>query len=799
MKVVELETNIEVNESLRPLFDRFVQKQLRLVILWRGVFERPTRWELKGGLLRIFYGTNQSTSKLSNIERIYQITHCLLNDYVGGSTAELIDGRLAVFPDIFRIERNRDKKKKNDIEVVLSLINDTKELDSELKQRISHWINNEDYLKVINTLDELREEVEVSIFDLITEAELLVTMSHVFRYTVVERVRDYVDLELNHKYKDSLIDRIRRSDLPNLWTDIIGEGYVSKEVVLTTDIPYPALGLQNDQVKIDLKGIDLEKKRIRIHRQAGIKRHGFCFFYDNGSQVLYRRKRMFTRLANSNRQIQEMVNSPANRPFLHNKISRSEFIQSVLNEKGMFCVQGPPGTGKTYLATEIISQYLKIKPQAKILVSSKEHYALDHLLLSCHEKIGSRGFRPLRLLSKRREERMNGESIEKFLLRERKMKAREIRTWKRGEAILSDFPDNRVEYMAIETSNVIFVTTSDGSLVDMIDNSYFDLVVVEETGKCYPSELLHLSIMGDTILMIGDQHQLPPYQVEQTSRLVDVIEELVSRSDEKEVSKRFGNHFNSFSTINFNSKDKILSWFHPFREIFNNLPEKKRFRLENQYRMPKSLSDIIGKVFYNGKFHHKKKRKATIPPLKFLEDSKLVWIDVPHILDLEETGEQATSRGERSNSYEIEVLKKILTKIRRENNPDIVVITPYSKQKQLILSDLEIKNCLSNLYGDLWKERIRTTDEFQGHEADFILISLVRNNTMNADSAWGFISSPQRLNVMFSRAREGLVVIGSQAHIERNKEGNSMEKFFEFLEEFRELGKIIKAEELLGG
>lgn len=683
--------------------------------------------------------------------------------------------------------------------MVLSLINDTEELESELKEKISYWLKNEDYLRIINTLDELREETEVSLFDLITETELLVTIFQVFRYTIVERRGEYVDLELDQKYNDPLINRIRRSDLPELWNDIIGEGYVSKEVVLSSNIPYPALGLQNNQIKLDLKGIDLEKKCIRLYRHAGIKKQGFCFFYDNGSQILYRRKRMFTRLVKYNTIIQKMVNTPVNRPFLHNKVSRSEFIQSVLNEKGMFCVQGPPGTGKTYLATEIISQYLKIKPQAKILVSSKEHYALDHLLFSCHEKIGPQGFRPLRLLSKRREERINGDHIEKFLLRERKVIAREIRTWKKGEAILSDFPDNRVEYMAIETSNVIFVTTSDGSLVDMIDNSYFDLVVVEETGKCYPSELLHLSIMGDTILMIGDQHQLPPYQVEQTSKLVDVVEELVTGSGEKELSKRFGNHFHRFSTINFNAKDRILSWFHPFREIFTNLPEKRRFRLENQYRMPKSLSDIIGKVFYNGKFHHKKKMKSTIPPLEILEESKLVWIDIPHTLDQERTGEQATSSGERSNLYEIEVLRKILTRIRRENNPDIVVITPYSKQKQLILSDLDIENCLSNLYGDLWKDRIRTTDEFQGHEADFIFISLVRNNTMNADSAWGFIRSPQRLNVMFSRAREGIVIIGSQAHIERNKKGDSMEKFFEFLEEFRQLGTTIKAEELLDG
>jgi superfamily I DNA and/or RNA helicase len=45
----------------------------------------------------------------------------------------------------------------------------------------------------------------------------------------------------------------------------------------------------------------------------------------------------------------------------------------------------------------------------------------------------------------------------------------------------------------------------------------------------------------------------------------------------------------------------------------------------------------------------------------------------------------------------------------------------------------------------------------------------VRNNTLGA-RAWGFMTEPERLNVMFSRARYRQVVIGCSAHIERHVE-----------------------------
>ena len=49
-------------------------------------------------------------------------------------------------------------------------------------------------------------------------------------------------------------------------------------------------------------------------------------------------------------------------------------------------------------------------------------------------------------------------------------------------------------------------------------------------------------------------------------------------------------------------------------------------------------------------------------------------------------------------------------------------------------------------------------DRFQGHEADIVFLSLVRN------SGVGFLDTPNRLNVALTRARYQLLIVGNRFH-----------------------------------
>ncbi|OEU12767.1 hypothetical protein FRACYDRAFT_163510, partial [Fragilariopsis cylindrus CCMP1102] len=91
----------------------------------------------------------------------------------------------------------------------------------------------------------------------------------------------------------------------------------------------------------------------------------------------------------------------------------------------------------------------------------------------------------------------------------------------------------------------------------------------------------------------------------------------------------------------------------------------------------------------------------------------------------------------------------------------ICILTPYSKQVQLLRSTLQQEAFSTNNIMKLINNiRIGTIDSFQGQECDIVLFSSVRSNTINE---LGFVRDPRRLCVALTRARKGLVVVGDSS------------------------------------
>ncbi|CAD0109271.1 unnamed protein product, partial [Aureobasidium uvarum] len=79
------------------------------------------------------------------------------------------------------------------------------------------------------------------------------------------------------------------------------------------------------------------------------------------------------------------------------------------------------------------------------------------------------------------------------------------------------------------------------------------------------------------------------------------------------------------------------------------------------------------------------------------------------------------------------------------------------------------------------KIQISTIDNYQGQESDIVITSLTRSNPENDI---GFLSSPERLNVLLSRARNALILIGNASTFKSAHTGKELwTKFFSLMED----------------
>lgn len=133
------------------------------------------------------------------------------------------------------------------------------------------------------------------------------------------------------------------------------------------------------------------------------------------------------------------------------------------------------------------------------------------------------------------------------------------------------------------------------------------------------------------------------------------------------------------------------------------------------------------------------------------------------------------AKSSKENAFEAQMVLRTVRYVAQQGygTKNMVVLTPYLVQLRLIRNLLarEVDPVLSDLdsadlirAGLLTKAaaavgksplRISTIDNYQGEEADIVIISLTRSNN---DGDIGFLSAKERLNVLLSRARNCLIM-----------------------------------------
>ena len=200
--------------------------------------------------------------------------------------------------------------------------------------------------------------------------------------------------------------------------------------------------------------------------------------------------------------------------------------------------------------------------------------------------------------------------------------------------------------------------------------------------------------------------------------------------------------------------------------------EVRPIRLQVQYRMHPELSRFPSNLFYegslqNGVAHADRTRKDGF---EWPDPEKPMFFLC--VNGQEEISASGTSFLNRTEAISVE---RIVTKFLKSGvTPDqIGVVTPYEGQRSYLVQFMSFSGTLpTKLYQEV---EIASVDAFQGREKDYIILSTVR---ANEHQGIGFLNDPRRLNVALTRAKYGVIIVGSPMALCRQPLWNNLLNYY---------------------
>lgn len=412
-------------------------------------------------------------------------------------------------------------------------------------------------------------------------------------------------------------------------------------------------------------------------------------------------------------------------------------IGKAMQCNSLFLLQGPPGTGKTTAIVEVVLQTLRANPNARILITSETHVAVDNALDRLSRELGDN------LLSSMMRYQKFSDSTELDNPEVKRIEALALhdQVWQESFNREPEFTGllwqrlsqlEKREGMVprwlarnlADNHQIIGVTCN--QIEHLIDENteLFDLAIIDECSKATLPEWIMAMSVAAKCLLVGDHKQLPPTFCSEES---DALSELEEHQEQL-------------------IRDGVID------RIFVNAPEEMKGTLLTQFRMQPNIGEFISKEFYNGQLSHY--QQQTVDP-----DSNFGWLTykTPRLFPAR-TGDKVLS-----NEIEVEIIKCKLLDLAETNQLDrlldVAIITPYKAQKRA-LRDMVKKLKLE----DKLLIEIDTVDAFQGKEASIVFFSFVRNN-----GSAQFYGDARRLNVALSRGKSHVYLVGHCQYLGRQK------------------------------
>ena len=400
--------------------------------------------------------------------------------------------------------------------------------------------------------------------------------------------------------------------------------------------------------------------------------------------------------------------------------------------KDVFCLHGPPGTGKSTTIGELVT--ILANRNKKILIAAPSNAAVDVMIAKISENL------PNLNIVRAGNYFKTANNVKKYhfetIFRNDPDRQRLCRLLARTRG--KDKKAIRDELKAIEDrilrDNIPKATVVAGTCMSVglrvsqfLDLTTFDVTIIDEAGQGNEPEMYPIiSKCAGKVILAGDPLQLPPTVFnEQMKHVLEdtLMQNLMDKYPQNTIMLKTQHRMNKVIS-NWVSKRTYKNELIPHHTVANHilehLPEVQ----------PGKKNTFIGDLL---------KR-----PMTFI-DTQTTMIE----------NQRETSK---MNKGEAGVVMYLVKKMMKQGLPPrkIAVISPYKAQVQYLLSYLpKGVHC-------------KSVDGYQGGEAELVILSFVRSNGFtNERRSIGFLHDERRLNVAVSRARRGLICIGSAPTISK--------------------------------
>lgn len=422
------------------------------------------------------------------------------------------------------------------------------------------------------------------------------------------------------------------------------------------------------------------------------------------------------------------------------------------NKRPVLIIQGPPGTGKTGLLSYLIA--CAVRKGERVLVTAPSNAAVDNMV----EKLSDTGLDTVRVgnparISPSVASRSLGELVNRRLQKfteEFERKKSDLRkdlkhciqddTLAAGirqllKQLGKNFKKKEKEIIREVLSNAdVVLSTNIGAADPLVRRiGCFDLVIIDEAGQAIEPSCWIPILQGKRCILAGDQRQLAPVVLSREAMQGGLAMSLLERA-----SSLHNELLTTKLTTQYRMHDSIASW--ASNEMYDGFLKSS----------PSVASHLLADYPFI--------KETWITRCAFLLlDTRMPYGSLN--IDCEEHLDPAGTGSFYNNGEADVVSQHVLNLVQCGVSPTAIAVqSPYIAQVQLLRDRLED-------YPEASGVEVSTIDSFQGREADAVVISMVRSNTLGAV---GFLGDNRRMNVAITRARRHVALVCDSSTICNN-------------------------------